>query len=78
MTKKMPIPLHMSINSNLLFILLFVISYFEDKNTNKNDAILYAKSSENGEWIQVGKLENVTQITFISEELYEIFRRYYS
>ena len=50
----------------------------ENEKTNKNDAILYAKSSENGEWIQVGKLENVTQLTFISEELYEIFWRYYS
>ena len=48
-----------------------------EKNCN-NDAILYAKNSENGEWIQVGKLEDITQMTFISEELYELFRRYYS
>lgn len=50
----------------------------ENENVGKNDAILYAKSSENGEWIQVGKLEDATQMTFTSEELYEIFRRYYS
>lgn len=39
----------------------------ENENICKNDAILYAKSSENGEWIQVGKLENITQIISIKE-----------
>ena len=41
----------------------------ENENISKNDAILYAKSSENDEWIQVGKIEDITQIICTTDDI---------